>query len=645
MLELFDVSSNRLEGGLPRDLCFHGRLRSLVAFNNRLSGAIPSTYGTCASLSYVRIQNNSLSGPVPESVWGLPNLYYLEIRNNRLEGPIAPSISGASNLTQLIFSHNRFSGVIPPEICLHTSLSFIDAGDNMISGEIPHCINALRNLEKLELENNQLSGEIPKNVSSWRDLTELNLSGNRFTGSIPGQLGSLPVLTYLDLSGNSLSGEIPPELAELKLNSFNVSLNDLSGRIPAGLDSRLYATSLAGNPKLCSGGSDLKPFVQPCSLSNSPNRSVTRNARTTFYVTAVLLASALALAACLSCLVYRQRRTRAKKNRRASPSWKLTSFHRMNGFDEVEILDSLNEANIIGTGGSGQVYRVRLKTGQTVAVKKLWGGPRKLETERDFRSEVETLGRVRHGNIVKLLLCCTDGESRILVYEYMENGSLGEALHGEKGGTLDWDQRVKIAIGAAQGLAYLHHDCVPPIIHRDVKSNNILLDAEFCPRVSDFGLARMLQSGDSCNNGGGDRVMSNVAGSCGYIAPEYAYALKVNEKSDVYSFGVVLLELVTGKRAVDPTFGEGKDIVKWVTDELAMLGGKGGGGGGGGERELEHIMDARLTTWQYEELLRVLNVGLMCTAAFPMNRPSMRKVVELLKERRDHVGFLVACEK
>ncbi|OVA07345.1 Protein kinase domain [Macleaya cordata] len=608
-LEDFDVSGNYIVGKLPPFLCHRKKLRRLVAFNNKLSGNLSEYYGDCNSLTYVRIFNNEISGTVPDRLWSLPRLYLLEIKNNRFEGWIPPVISGSKKLAQLLISGNQFSGGLPVEICQLSELAVLDASRNRFSGELPSCITEIRKLQKLDLQENMFSGKIPSRVSLWTDLTDLNLSRNRFSGEIPSELGSLPDLTYLDLSENLLSGEIPTQLTNLKLNKFNLSCNNLAGKIPPGFDNNFYLPSLIGNPYLCSP--NLKPFP-PCRKAKSA----------TWFLIAVLISSCLLLL--LSLFWFYKSKTKSIGGKTKLP-WKLTTFHNTS-FNEEEIFASLSEENLIGTGGSGKVYRARLKTGQTVAVKRLWEGNGKTGNLGVYQSEMETLGRIRHGNIVKLLFSCAGEDFRILVYEYMENGSLGDVLHGEKGGVLlDWHKRFKIAVGAAQGLAYLHHDCVPPILHRDVKSNNILLDEEFSPRVADFGLAKTLQ-----REGGEDgSAMSRVAGSYGYIAPEYAYTMKVTEKSDVYSFGVVLMELVTGKRPIDSSFGENKDIVKWVIDAATAS-----------EDHclsLQHLMDSRmnLSSGDYKEMEKVLDVALLCTSAFPMNRPSMRRVVEFLKDGRD----------
>ena len=494
-----DISGNNFTGDLPLFFCYRKRLRRLILFNNQFSGNLPETYSDCNSLSYVRIFNTELSGEVANRFWGLPELHLLQLENNRFQGSIPPSISGAQKLRKFLISGNKFSGKLPAEICGLKRLVSIDGSRNQFSGDVPVCITDLTKLQKLELQQNMFSGEIPSRVSSWTDLTEINLSGNRFRGKIPAELGNLPVLTYLDLAGNLLTGEIPAELTKLKLNIFNVSNNQLWGEVPDGFSHKYYLQSLMGNPNLCSP--NLKP-LPPCSRSKPA----------TLYLIGVLAIFTLILLGSLFWFL----KTRSKIfGGKRKGQWKTTIFQSIL-FSEEEICASLKDENLIGTGGSGRVYKVKLKTGRTVAVKKLCGGRREPETEAIFQSEVETLGGIRHCNIVKLLFSCSDEDFRVLVYEYMENGSLGEALQGDKGeGLLDWHRRFKIAVGAAQGLAYLHHDCVPAIVHRDVKSYNILLDEEFSPRIADFGLAKTLKR----EVGEGDGFMSRVAGTYGYIAP------------------------------------------------------------------------------------------------------------------------------
>ncbi|XAR51422.1 Non-specific serine/threonine protein kinase [Bertholletia excelsa] len=606
-----DVSGNRFEGPLPPNLCYRNKLERLIAFDNKFSGSIPPSYGDCNTLTYVRINNNELSGPLPVRFWSFSGLDMLQLSNNKFDGSVPSMISGAKGLKNLLISANNFSGGLPPEICQLKDLVVFDARGNQLSGELPACIVEFTKLQKLDLQENMFTGEIPINVGPWKDLTELNLSHNDLSGEIPNQLGDLPVLTYLDLSDNSLSGQIPVELTKLKLDKFNVSNNNLEGEVPRGFNNNFFLPSLMGNKNLCS--LDLKP-LRPCSKPKSAS----------FYMIGILVALTVLLIGSLTWLIKAKTlNTLFSKKQR---SFKTKTFLRV-GFSEEDLVDALTEENLIGAGGSGQVYRVKLKCHQTVAVKRLWERNHGAEAEAVFESEVETLGRIRHSSVVKLLMSCTGEDFRILVYEYMENGNLGDLMHGEKcGEVLDWPKRFSIAVGMAQGLAYLHHDCVPPIIHRDVKSSNVLLDENFMPRLADFGLAKTLQQDVK----EADRAMSRVAGSCGYIAPEYAYTLKVNEKSDVYSFGVVLLELITGKRPNDESFGENKDIVRWIREAVSSSSLE-------EERDgpfvgLNQLIDQRLdpSTSNHEEIEKVLNVALLCTSTFPSNRPSMRRVVELL---------------
>jgi Leucine-rich repeat (LRR) protein len=496
----FDVSTNYFNGELPKYLCDRKKLQNLIAFNNRFSEGLPESYGECESLIYVRIRNNQLSGEVPDGFWSLSQLTFLEMQDNRLEGSVSPAISRARGLTAISISGNEFTGKIPANICELHELLVIDVSGNQFSGELPTCITGLKKLQKLRMQENSFSGEIPSSVDSWTELTELNLSRNKFFGKIPPELGDLPVLTYLDLSENSLTGEIPVKITKLKLNEFNVSDNKLYGKVPLGFNNDLYLTSLLGNPGLCSP--DLKSL---------PRCSRPRPAR---WDLAVVLALCVVLLMGLLFWIFKLKYLAF--GRKPKRSWKVVAFQRGVGLIDVEILSSLKEENVIGAGGTGRVYKVMLKTGEIVAVKRLWGDTQNPNSKMVFKSEVETLGQIRHRNVLRLLSSCSSEDGRILVFEYMENGSLADVLHGEKGGgLLDWPRRFTIALGAAQGLAYLHHDCSPAIVHRDVKSNNILLDEEWTPRVADFGLAKTLKR----EVGEGPGAMSHVAGSYGYIAP------------------------------------------------------------------------------------------------------------------------------
>ncbi|KAF8411122.1 hypothetical protein HHK36_003661 [Tetracentron sinense] len=603
-LKVVDVSENLFSGEIPEHLCENGVLEQLVLIYNSFSGNIPASLSKCRSLTRVRLRNNRLSGEVPAGFWGLPQVYLLELVGNSFSGQISKTISGAANLSVLLISRNQFTGNIPDEIGLLANLVEFSGSDNQLSGPLPSTLVNLTKLGSLDLHNNNLSGELPSEMGSWNNLNELNLANNELSGKIPDQIGSLPALNYLDLSGNLFSGKIPPELENLKLNQFNLSNNRLSGDLPPLYAKQIYRDSFLGNPGLCSD------MVGLC-----PTRSEAKNQGFAWLLRSIFILAGLVFV--LGVIWFYWKFRNFKKNKRGvdKSKWILTSFHKL-GFSEYEILDCLDEENVIGSGASGKVYKAVLSNGETVAVKKLWGGSMKEDgsdengriSDDGFEAEVETLGKIRHKNIVRLWCCCSTRDCKLLVYEFMPNGSLGDLLHSSKGSCLDWPTRYKIAVDAAEGLSYLHLDCVPPIVHRDVKSNNILLDGEFGARVADFGVAKVV----------GPKSMSVIAGSCGYIAPEYAYTLRVNEKSDIYSFGVVILELVTGRLPIDPEFGD-KDLVKWVCTTLDQKG-------------IDHVLDPKLESCFKEEICRVLNIGLLCTSPLPINRPSMRKVVKMLQE-------------
>ncbi|KAE8707552.1 Receptor-like protein kinase 5 [Hibiscus syriacus] len=611
-LRWLDVSSNLFTSPIPPSLCEKGNLEELLMIYNSFSGHVPSSLAECRSLNRIRLGYNKLSGEIPDGFWGLPHVYLLELVNNSISGQIGKSIAKAANLSLLILSRNNFNGSLPEEIGLVGNLVQLSASNNKFSGPLPESIVKLDGLGILDLHGNELDGELPSGIESLKRLNELNLAKNDFSGKIPVGIGSLSLLNYLDLSNNQLTGRVPFSLQHLKLNQLNLSNNLLSGELPPLFNEELYKSSFMGNPGLCGNISDL------CT-----GRCGDKHKGYVWLLRSIFVLAALVL---LVGVVWFYFKYRSYKKARAihKSKWTLTSFHKL-GFSEYEILDCLDEDNVIGRGSSGKVYKVVIGNGEAVAVKKLWRGVKKgsesvhlekgpAQAQDDwFQAEVETLGKIRHKNIVKLWCSCTTRDCKLLVYEYMPNGSLGDLLHSSKSGLLDWPTRYKIIVDAAEGLSYLHHDCVPPIVHRDVKSNNILLDGDFHARVADFGVAKVVDAA-----GNGAKSMSIITGSCGYIAPEYAYTLRVNEKSDIYSFGVVILELVTGGLPIDPEYGE-KDLVRWVCTTLDQKG-------------VDHVLDSKLDPCFKDEIYKVLNIGLLCTSPLPINRPSMRRVVKMLQE-------------
>nr|XP_043629698.1 receptor-like protein kinase 7 [Erigeron canadensis] len=616
--EYIDVSQNFLTGLIPPDMCKMGKMEKLLMLENNFTGGLPETYSSCLSLIRLRLSNNSLSGRVPDGIWSLPSLSMIDLELNQFEGQIGSNIGESKTLTQLFLANNQFSGELPMEISKVSSLVQIELFSNKFSGEIPSKIGELKNLSNLHLQDNMFSGVIPKSLGTCVSLNEINLARNSLSGQIPDTLGSLTSLNSLNLSGNKLSGLIPDSLSSLKLTDIDLSNNLLVGRVPQSLLMVAYNGSFAGNPGLCA---DESKDLEKC-------RPVSRKSNKWQVGVYCFLAGVLVLVLSVLCYLFvKLRKNREKSLINRVYSWDVKQFHVLK-IREEEVLRSLKEENLIGKGGSGNVYKVVLDCGEKLAVKHMWKSepecgtwsssrailPKRKSRIQEYEAEVAALSSLRHMNVVKLYCSITSEDSNLLVYEYMPNGSLWDRLHTYQKVEMDWNVRYEIALGAARGLEYLHHACDRPVIHRDVKSSNILLDEDMKPKIADFGLAKMLQIEKGLDS------THIIAGTHGYIAPEYGYTLNVTEKSDIYSFGVVLMELVTGRKPVEPEFGENKDIVYWVHNEMRT------------NKDMTALVDSSISKYDKEDAVKVLSIAVHCTMRLPGLRPSMRMVVKLLEE-------------
>ncbi|XP_050119789.1 probable LRR receptor-like serine/threonine-protein kinase At4g29180 isoform X8 [Malus sylvestris] len=426
-------------------------------------------------------------------------------------------------------------------------------------------------------------------------IISLNLSSSNLSGIIAASIANLSSLESLDLSNNNLTGPVPQFLEELKsLTLLNLKGNQLSGSVPNALRERSEAGLLVlsvDTKNLCGSGSckKKKKIVAPIVAS---------------------LVAALAVVIVLM-LVWKLRRKR-ESGTEAEPFNKTAIASKKCQFTHEEVLDiTKNLQTSIGKGGFGTVYHGCMKDGTQVAVKMLSASS--TQGPREFQTEAELLMRIHHRNLASFIGYCDDANNLALIYEYMANGNLKNSLSdAERSSQMTWETRLHIAIDAAQGLEYLHHGCKPPIVHRDVKTANILLSENLEAKIADFGLSKVFASDIET------QVVSTVMGTAGYLDPEYYNCQRLNEKSDVYSFGVVLLELITGQPAVIKS-DEVIHLATWVSSELE-------------KRELKCIVDQRMQE-EFDEhsVWKALEIAMACTNSTSQDRVTMDVVLSELK--------------
>ncbi|GMI93761.1 IMPAIRED OOMYCETE SUSCEPTIBILITY 1 [Hibiscus trionum] len=429
-------------------------------------------------------------------------------------------------------------------------------------------------------------------------IVSLNLSSSGLTGGIPLYIQNLTQLQYLDLSNNSLTGPVPEFLSRLRsLTLLNLNDNSLNGSVPAELVERSrngLALSVEGNPNLCSKASCVKK----------------KNAAVPVVASIVPVAVLVTVVAILWRI--RKRKSLGKMDVGSKNAYQsIESKNRKVKYSEVVMMTN-NFERVLGKGGFGTVYHGNFD-GNQVAVKML--SESSAQGYKQFHAEVELLLRVHHRNLTTLIGYCDDGTNLGLIYEFMAKGNLSEHLSGNSSNILSWEQRLSIALEAAQGLEYLHNGCRPPIIHRDVKCTNILLTENLQAKLADFGLSKSFPT-ESSNT----PVSSVVAGTLGYLDPEFAIN-RLSEKSDVYSFGVVLLEIVTNRPVIDRTSrDEATHIKHWVGFMLS-------------NGDIKSIVDPRLQgDFDINSAWRVVEIAMACVSRASIKRPTMNYVVTELAE-------------
>ncbi|KAJ1412045.1 Serine/threonine-protein kinase, active site [Sesbania bispinosa] len=487
-----------------------------------------------------------------------------------------------------------------------------------LSGTLSSSIGSLTNLQTVLLQDNHISGPIPSEIGRLQKLQTLDLSDNFFIGQLPDTLSHMKGLHYLRLNNNSLTGPIPSSLANMTQLAFlDISYNNLSGPVPR-LNAKTF--NIVGNPQICATGVEQNCFRTTLisSATNNTQDSQSSNRPSSHKV-------ALAFASSLSCICllilgfgvllwWRQRYNKQiffdvnEQHREEICLGNLKKFH----FRELQVAtNNFSSKNLIGKGGFGNVYKGYLSDGTVIAVKRLKDG-NAIGGEIQFQTEVEMISLAVHRNLLRLYGFCMTATERLLVYPYMSNGSVASRLKAKP--ALDWPTRKRIALGAGRGLLYLHEQCDPKIIHRDVKAANILLD-DYCEAVvGDFGLAKLLDHRDS-------HVTTAVRGTVGHIAPEYLSTGQSSEKTDVFGFGILLLELISGQRALE--FGKAANQKGAMLDWVKKI---------HQEKKIDLLVDKDLkNNYDRIELDEIVQVALLCTQYLPSHRPKMSEVVRMLE--------------
>ncbi|KAK1295875.1 Phytosulfokine receptor 1 [Acorus calamus] len=592
-------------------------LEAFIIANCQLSGSIPPWLRGCAKLQLVDLSWNHLKGTVPSWFGNLEELFYLDLSNNSLVGDIPKSLT---QLKCLISHNNSLQRSPPPDFPFFTKRNKGAKGlqYNQVQSFPP----------SIDLSDNHIDGPIWPEFGNLKNIIVLDLSGNNLSGTIPGELSGMKSLENLDLSHNNLTGTIPPSLTSLNfLSSFSVAYNNLYGLIPSGGQFLTFSnSSFEGNKGLCREHSSTCPNQRAPSLASGDTIQKKKNKVAIAGIAIGILSGTafiLALAYIFVTRIFARRRTNVEdeeadddKHVEMSGSCMVLLFNKdskeLTVDDLLKSTDNFDQANIIGCGGFGLVYKATLPDGRRAAIKRLSGDCGQMD--REFQAEVQTLSQAQHENLVLLQGYSKIGNDRLLIYSYMANGSLDYWLHEkfDGGSTLDWDTRLRIAQGAARGLAYLHQSCQPHILHRDIKSSNILLDENFEAHLADFGLARLISAYDT-------HVSTDLVGTLGYIPPEYGQSSVATFKGDVYSFGVVLLELLTGRRPMDVCKPkECRDLISWVF-KLKQ------------EKRAAEVFDPLIYDKEHDkELMWVLEISCQCLNESPKVRPTTQQIVSWL---------------
>ncbi|GLJ09760.1 hypothetical protein SUGI_0115410 [Cryptomeria japonica] len=504
-LTMLGLGSNLLTGEIPSAIGLLQRLERLYLEYNNLQGKIPMEIGQVKSLGLLALHHNNISGNIPDSLAHLQQLRYLFLDANLLTGTIPSGLGECRKLEALDLSYNKLHGRIPPQLAALTNLhSYFNLSNNFLEGPLPAELSKMDKVQIIDISANQLTSFIPRAIENCQALEYLNFSFNKLEGPIPDSLEKLQYLKVIDFSSNNLSGRIPLTLEKLRaLQYLNLSINKLSGEVPKdGVFKKLNATSFTRNLGLCG------PWVMlpPCF---APNR----------HLKSVFIPIGIAVFVICSVVMFSLWRCYVRTRSMTLQTFEIGAPKIT--FQELLIAtDGFNEANLIGVGSFGKVFRGALRDGTMVAIKVL--NILDEYARKSFDRECNVLRRVRHRNLLKIITSYSDPDRKALIFPLVANGSLDKYLYpaGDEISQgqlfqLDLIQRLSIAMDVAQGMEYLHHRCFAQVIHCDLKPSNVLLGEDMTAYLIDFGISRL------CLGNSTDSYTSThiLKGSIGYIAP------------------------------------------------------------------------------------------------------------------------------